>query len=672
MKKAGLIIVALLVLLGAAVFAYTKKEGSGEQLSQNDSSLKMYWFIPDGMRAEPDVFNVYQWAREGKLPNIKKLMDRGTYGYSKPTFPGHTPTNFATLLTGSYPEVHGVDDGPMHVEGKPLNAVAVAGFRSAAKKVDPIWKTLEEQGETVSLLAIPGSTPPEINKGVVLRGRWGGWGADFHALNFETKADLAQRVKQGRASRLFFFGPQLTNYLDQQPAQGWENPPQSFSPAFETTLEGWGAKVFAYVYDATDDATMNYDTVAFSLDKKAIFSTLQQGEWGGWQPVTLKWATADKTVDVASDLRAHIIKLDDSGFFRFRIFYNNLNREIAQPAEAADTMKQAVGPMMDFVDNYPPQLVYYPEDKQTFLDEMGMTFDWHTNAISALVGAYKPTVVIHDIYNPNQMLTSRWWMGYVDPRSNHYDQVSEEERQQLWEEVGQMYQRLDQMVGEVIKQADEDTYIVLSSDHGAVPLDTWVHLNNVFAKKGWLKFKTDPKTGEPIIDWAGSRVMYIKMDNIYINPNGLAGDYKRATGPEYEKLREEVRATIQELKTEDGQPIATDIVNWEDAKEFMKLDPERVGDLVVANQPGYGWNEEMSEDLKVFSEPLSSGYKQAIDGRNVPGMWTPFVIAGPGIKKNNYLGPEPIDHIDQYPTLMKALGKTVPEFVQGKALDVFY
>ncbi|MEK7072269.1 MAG: alkaline phosphatase family protein, partial [Patescibacteria group bacterium] len=141
---------------------------------------------------------MFKWAQEGKLPNIKKLMDRGSYGYSFPSFPSHTPTNFATLLTGSYPEVHGVNDGPMHILGKSLDKVAIGGFRSVAKKVSPIWKTLEEAGLKVALLSIPGSTPPEINKGVVLRGRWGGWGADFNAINFETKGNLSQRILQGR------------------------------------------------------------------------------------------------------------------------------------------------------------------------------------------------------------------------------------------------------------------------------------------------------------------------------------------------------------------------------------------------------------------------------------------------------------------------------------------
>src|SRR3989338_2561492 len=149
-------------------------------LSLNVFSLptKLYWFIPDGMRADPEEFNIYQWAQEGKLPNIKKLMEEGSYGYSIPDFPSHTPVNFASLLTGSHPNVHGVADGPMHIEGFPLNKPSVAGFSSVAKKVSPIWTVLENAGKKVVLLSMPGSTPPELKKGVTIRGRWGNWGSD--------------------------------------------------------------------------------------------------------------------------------------------------------------------------------------------------------------------------------------------------------------------------------------------------------------------------------------------------------------------------------------------------------------------------------------------------------------------------------------------------------------
>lgn len=224
LKLAMILVVIVLVGLVAKNLVTSKRS--------NASTLKLYWFIPDGMRAEPDLFTVYKWAQEGKLPNIKKLMDNGSYGYSYPNFPSHTPTNFAALLTGTYPEVNGVDDGPMRAIGKPLDSVAVPGFRSTAKKVDPIWKTLESDGLKVAILSVPGSTPPEINKGVVIRGRWGGWGADFPALNFEQAGNLSQRISLGRATRFFYFGPQLTNYIQDNKPTGWVNPPKSFSDPY--------------------------------------------------------------------------------------------------------------------------------------------------------------------------------------------------------------------------------------------------------------------------------------------------------------------------------------------------------------------------------------------------------------------------------------------------------
>lgn len=641
------------------------------QSTLSQKALKLYWFIPDGMRAEPNLFNVYQWAREGKLPNIKKLMDRGSYGYSYPNFPSHTPANFAALLTGTYANVNGVDDGPMREIGKPLDKVAVPGFRSTAKKVPPIWKTLEDAGMKVAILSVPGSTPPEVNKGVVLRGRWGGWGADFNAINFETKGDLAQRIKQGLATKLFYFGPPLTQYIDGAPATGWKNAPQSYSTALEADLTGWGTTVFTYIYDSTNDNKKNYDKVVFSLDKEHFMGDLKQGEWTNWSNITLKWKNVDSEILVNTHVKAAVIKLTSDGFFRLRLDYDNLNKYIAQPSEAADTMEADLGPLVDFPDNYPAQLIYYPEDKKIFQDEAAMSFTWHTGAVSSLINNFSPNVIIQDIYTPNQMLTSRWWMGYVDPASTKYNTISSQERAKLWNEVGDMYKKLDQIIGEVLKNADSNTYIVLSSDHGAVPLNTTVRLNNLFAQKGWLKFTMDSRTGEPIIDWANSKVMYLKMAHVYINPNGLAGNYERASGPAYEKLRNEVRQALLDLKDANGNKPLVEAVNWENVKDYLKLDPSRAGDLVIANAPGYGWDETMTADLKIFMQTEVTGYKQAIKAQDVPGMWTPFIIAGPGIKEGNFLGNKPFTLINQYPTIMTALKVKIPDFVQGKVLPVF-
>jgi hypothetical protein len=448
-------------------------------------------------------------------------MENGSYGYCIPVFPSHTPVNFATLFTGAYPKTHGVADGPMHIEGRPLDRVAIGGFSSTAKKVPPIWINFEDANKKVVLLSLPGSTPPELDKGITIRGRWGGWGADFHALNFQSIGNLLERKKQGRAARLFFFGLELTRYIQIQKASNWENVPLSYSPALEINMDGWGTSIFGYIYDSTNDKKINYDKIIFSLDKKIPIAELAQGEWSKWIPIQLKWQkhNVDSNVKIKV-IKLKIDRLDKNGFFRIRCFYNNLNRYIAKPPYVADELTKNVGPMVDFVDNFPPQLIYYPEDKATFLEESNMSFEWHKNATKFILEQYKPDVYIHDIYSPNQMLTSRWWLGYIDPVSKRYNDVTEKERKQLWKEVLDMYKKIDAILGEDLKHADKDTLIVLSADHGAAPLNKWVRLNNLFAKKGLLKFRLNPKTGEPIIDWKNTKVIYLKMDNIYINPNG--------------------------------------------------------------------------------------------------------------------------------------------------------
>lgn len=662
-----LLTATLIILLNIINIAYAQT--AGEPLSKNPRKAeKLYWFIPDGMRSEPYVFDIYAWARNGDLPNIKRIMDNGTYGFCKPVYPGHTPVNFAALLTGTYPQTNGVADGPMHTGGNSLVKPSMTGFSSTARKVEAIWSTLEKQGKSVMVLSVPGSTPPELEQGDTIAGRWGGWGANFYAVNFENLLDASVQYHRGRESRLFYFGPPLAVFPRAVPALGWGLAPGSYSPAKESALEAWGAKIYAYIYDSTNDSKINYDRVAFSADKKIITADLKQGQWSNWLAVTLLWGD----IPVNTSVRIKVITLSEDGFFKIRFFYNNLNDTLAKPAFLAGDLIKNVGPMVDYADSFPAQLVFSKEDKDTFVEEAGQSFDWHRRAADYLLKTYKPDVFIQDIYTPNQMLTSRWWLGYVDPGSALYREKAGAERAGLWKEVKLMYKELDDIIGEYLKNADENTVIVVSSDHGAVPLHTWVNLNNLFAGKGWLFFRLDPVTGEPAIDWRRSTVVYLNYGHVFIDPAGLHGKdgkWRRSSGPGYKKLREEVILALKGLKDKRGVCPVMRIVTEEDAERLFHMPHDRSGDLILANRPGYAWNEEMSDDKELFSKPLITGYKQGIITENCPAIWCPFMIMGPGVKKNNFLGNDPVNMIDQYPTLMKLLGVRSPDFVQGKPLD---
>lgn len=659
-KRYSIVAISVALLLSTNIFA---QESQKIVASIDKPSKKLSWFIPDGFRADPELFDIFRWAEEGKLPNVKRMMERGSYGYSIPVFPSHTPANFAALLTGMYPMSNGVPDGPMRIEGKSLQSPAVGGFSSSARKVPAVWGQFDKD-KSIVLLSMPGSTPPELkNNAITIRGRWGGWGADMHSIVFE-KLAIEQRTKLGRNSRLFMQGMELTQYIDPNPSL---NLPEDNIKKKSTYLrmEVSGAPIYARLNNShSRDKPF---TISFSRDKVNYDTTLRVGEWSKWYPIEIDW----KGRKVATNVKYHVIKTGANNFFRFRVLVDSMNEFIVEPGEASATIEKDIGPMVDFPDNFPSQLVYYKEDKKTFVAEAKASIDWHNKAVDSIYKNYQPDVFIHDIYTPNQMLTSKWWMGYIDPQSIRYNDVTEKERNVLWKEVKDMYLGIDAILGKTLDHADKDTLVVFSSDHGAIPLNVSVQLNNLFAKKGWITYGINPKTGESVIDWEKSKVVFLKMSNIYINPFGLGPTYKRVSGPEYEKLREEVIDALKSLKDSNGISPLDAAVKWEDHEQLLKLPPDRSGDLVVANKPGYGWAEDLTENGLVFVTPEETGYKQAIFAENVKGLWAPFIVVGNGIK-NNHKIQTPIHHVDQLPTILRAMNIQPSSKVEGKAVNEIF
>jgi predicted AlkP superfamily phosphohydrolase/phosphomutase len=491
------------------------------------------------------------------------------------------------------------------------------------------------------------------------------------------------RKAQGLDNRLFAQGVALTSYVEAQAPSGWAGVPKSYSEPREVELSNWGESWFALILDSSDDGVENYDRILVSADRIVPLADLRQGEWSGWLPITLRYEVANdynlytpkkssweqrlSAIEVETRVRIKPILLGRRDFFRIRFHYDDLNRFLAKPAGIADAMTAEIGPMVDFADNFPPQLVYYPEDKATFLEEARMSMEWHREAARYLATRTGADVVIHDIYTPNQFLTSRWWMRYLDPASVRYGEIGESQRKVLWEETFEIYEGIDRILGSILDNVGDDAYVVLSSDHGAIPLDTEVRLNNLFAREGLLRYSIDPETGYHAIDWDNTRVVFLKMDNVYINPDGLAGNYVRGSGDEYEVLRKRVIALLENLEDEDGRRPLAAAVRWEDA-EFLDLPEDRVGDLIIANAPGFNWTENVGRDMEVFAPALASGYKQAVNPARSNGLWTPFIVYGPGVRRNHEMA-KPIRHIDQYPTIMRLIGRPVPSFVEGTVIE---
>ena len=103
--------------------------------------------------------------REGKMPNLQKLMDRGACRDdlvmlgANPTI---TPPMWATLATGAYPMTHGIMDYNLSPDDD--KDVTIGAFSSRFLKAEPLWNVTAEAGKKTLVLHWPGgSFPPTID-----------------------------------------------------------------------------------------------------------------------------------------------------------------------------------------------------------------------------------------------------------------------------------------------------------------------------------------------------------------------------------------------------------------------------------------------------------------------------------------------------------------------------
>lgn len=102
--------------------------------------------------------------KEGKMPNLKKLMDIGSCREdlmmlgANPTI---TPPMWATLATGSYPMTHGIMDYNVSAEND--KDITLGAFSSRFLKAEPLFNVTAKAGKKTLVMHWPGgSFPPTI------------------------------------------------------------------------------------------------------------------------------------------------------------------------------------------------------------------------------------------------------------------------------------------------------------------------------------------------------------------------------------------------------------------------------------------------------------------------------------------------------------------------------
>lgn len=145
------------------------------------------------------------------------------------------------------------------------------------------------------------------------------------------------------------------------------------------------------------------------------------------------------------------------------------------------------------------------------------------------------------------------------------------------------YQALDEEIGKTLEIVDEDTSIMVVSDHGAKTMVGAICVNEWLQQKGWLTLKEEPteqkRLSMDMVDWSKTKAWgeggyYCRL---FLNVEGRE-PYGQIPNDEYESFRDEVKEALENIADEEGNCIGTRVFKPEEVYREVKNIPP---DLIV-------------------------------------------------------------------------------------------
>lgn len=231
--------------------------------------------------------------------------------------------------------------------------------------------------------------------------------------------------------------------------------------------------------------------------------------------------------------------------------------------------------------------------------------------------------------------------------------------------VPEYYSWLDEQIGGVLELLDQNTIVLIVSDHGAQRLDGGFAINEWLIREGLLVLHDYPKQPTPFeklsVNWSQTRVWseggyYAR---IFFN---MRGREPQGVVPaaDYESFQNEIKARLQALPDDKGGQLSNQVFK---PKEIYRHVRNVAPDLIV-HLGGLYWR---SIGTVGHSRVNLQGNDTGPDGCN-HAQHGVFVLAAPNCTlRGEYEG---ANLLDIAPTLLDLAGYEIPPVMQGRSLLV--
>jgi len=594
----------------------------------------------------PIVPRVLKYVAEGDMPTLKSLIDAGTLATNcMVPYPTITPPNWTTIVTGAWPGTHGVTCFHVHRPGDPLDQVH-AGFDSADCEAEFLWEALAREDLRSIVMNYPSTWPPRMGElGIQVAGAGlapNEWRCHYEATAmWDTRNDVS--------NSMLFSTEEFprAHVVEIVPAEGWASAPEGADREIALPIAGRNAlsplKPLAWHALLIKDADGAYRRVCLAPEKDCAkaFCTLGVGEWS--DKLSAEFSTAKGAKRAV--FRSKLLELKSSGK-GIKLFLSPLcaTDGYHHPADVAAEIAEHV-PEMPLCNFGIEELNLDWIDDATWGEIMWEAHRWLGHA-SAWLLANKPwDLFAMHLHCPD------WAYHAMATRIDPLTQPDAGIRERFQKLEREFHRAWDEMLAAVLAQADEETLIVVVSDHGAQATTGHAPIRKILIDAGYLVVKKDD-AGNEAIDWSRTRAIPQRSCYVYLNVKGRDPEGIVEPGAEYERIRDEIIALLMDY-TDPATGRKPFCFAWkrEDAR-VLGLYGERTGDIVFA----------ATEHFCGQHGPILPTAKIGIG--SIEGL---LVLKGPGIKPGAKLG-RTAWLTDVVPTVCHLAEWPVPKQAEGAIL----
>lgn len=616
-----------------------------------------------------------KWMAEGKLPNLARLARTGTFHSLGTTNPPESPVAWAAFATGLNPGGTGIFDflrrGPKtylpelalvsHEKPKfllgliPIKGPKVTNQRDGV----PFYKAVADAGYKTTVLRMPLEFPPsEVPGGKLLAGLSvpdvrGTWGTFFYFGSELTPWDVGDTEFGGKLVRL-----EVDNNRAESSVEGPADPTSDAFKRVSVPIE------FVIAPDK--------NAVTIKLDGHE--ESVGERQWSRWQRVKFR---INPFLSISAICRFFVLQVSPD----LRVYMSPLNLD---PQSPVLPVSYPAGYSAELVSKYGlfKTLGWWHDtwalneekiDEGVFLDDLFKTTKSLEDITLDELKNDPPSLLVSIFTSTDSV--SHMFYRLMDPEHPRYDP---ELAAKYGDAILRVYQRMDQIVGEVEKAMKPGATLIIVSDHG---FHTWrkgFNTNTWLVKNGYMVLKNpgaeektynlDQLFGQgsffPNVDWSRTRAYALGLGQIYLNLRGREKFGSVNPGPTAHALAEEIRQKLMAFRDPDTlDPVLQNVYLAQEI--FHGSHMAEAPDLQLDFQVGYrtSWQTSLGAipaGIVVANMKKWSGDHCASDPSNTGGIFfsnRQVNTASPAIT-------------DVAPTVLKLLDVSPPGRFDGHALEL--